>query len=383
MKTRNVLFFQYPWRLWRERLAGVYRYAKMAGWQVCVAEYGRNFESVPAALKFWHPDGLIVEGGYTELANFRRADFRGYPVVFCDARASRMRRPYSGVAHDSSVTAMLAAKELISLGFSDYAFVGNLQPRDWSDHRRNVFAKAVAVAGGRLNVFESSAVQDLDAFRDRLSPWLSALPRPCGLLAANDATADIVLRQLRNRRIKVPEDIAVVGIDNDTLICENTTPTLTSVAPDFERSGYLAAEMLDARMNDRSVKDELRTFTALQVVHRGSTRILKRKDDAIKKALEFIREKAAEGVSPRDVIERIGGSRRQTEYRFRDFVGKSIGEEILAVRLETAKKLLADPSIPIGAVAERCGYSDDSLLRRAFKSATGLSLSEYRKSLTR
>ena len=111
-----------------------------------------------------------------------------------------------------------------------------------------MFAKAVAAAGGRLNVFESSAVQDLDVFRERLGPWLSALPRPCGLLAANDATADIVLRLLRNRRIKVPEDIAVVGIDNDTLICENTTPTLTSVAPDFERSGYLAAEMLDARM---------------------------------------------------------------------------------------------------------------------------------------
>ena len=383
MKSRNILFFQYPWRLWRERLAGVYRYAKKARWQVSVAEYGRNFESIDAALKFWRPDGLIVEGGYTELADFRQSDFRGYPTVFCDARASRMRKPYSGVAHDSSVTAMLAAKELIALGFSDYAFVGNLQPRDWSDHRRDVFAQAVAAAGGRLNVFESSAVQDLDVFRERLSPWLSALPRPCGLLAANDATADIVLRLLRNRRIKVPEDIAVVGIDNDTLICENTTPTLTSVAPDFERSGYLAAEMLDARMNDRGVKDELRTFSALQVIHRGSTRILKRKDDAIKKALEFIREKAADGISPRDVIEQIGGSRRQTEYRFREFVGKSIGEEILAVRLETAKKLLADSSLPIGAVAERCGYSDDSLLRRAFKTATGLSLSEYRKSLAR
>ena len=97
--------------------------------------------------------------------------------------------------------------------------------------------------------------------------------------------------------------------------------------------------------------------------------------------MEFIREKAATGISPRDVVEQIGGSRRHTEYRFREFVGKSIGEEILAVRLETAKKLLADSSIPIGAVAERCGYSDDSLLRRAFKSATGLSLSEYRKSL--
>ena len=383
MKTRNVLFFQYPWRLWRERLAGVYRYAKKARWQVSVAEYGRNFESIAAALRFLRPDGLIVEGGYTELADFRQSDFKGYPTVFCDARASRMRRPYSGVMHDSSETALLAARELLSLGFSDYAFVGNLQPRDWSDRRRDVFSKAVVAAGGRLNVFETSAVQDFDAFREGLKPWLASLPRPCGLLAANDATADIVLRLLKNARIKVPEDIAVVGIDNDPLICENTMPTLTSVAPDFERSGYLAAEMLDARMKDRSVPDEIRTFAAMHVIHRGSTRLLKRKNDAIKKALEFIREKAADGISPRDVIGQIGGSRRQTEYRFREFVGKSIGEELLAVRLETAKKLLSDPSVPIGTVAERCGYSDDSLLRRAFKSDTGMSLSEYRKSLAR
>ena len=379
---RNVLFFQYPWRLWRERLAGVYRYAKKAGWQVCVAEYGRNFESIGAALKFWRPDGLIVEGGYTELPDFRQSDFSGYPVVFCDARASRMARPYSGVVHDSSKTATLAAKELLSLGFKDYAFVGNLQPREWSEQRRKVFAKAVKAAGRCLCDFQSGVLEEFDTFRERLKPWLAALTRPCGLLAANDTTADIVLRVLKNMRIKVPEEIAVVGIDNDPLICENTVPTLTSIAPDFERSGYIAAEMLDARMKGGKARNELRTFAAMHVIHRGSTRILKRKDDAIKKALEFIRERVAEGISPRDVVRQIGGSRRQAEYRFREFVGKSIGEELLAVRLELAKKLLSDPSVPIGSVAAHCGYGNDSSLRRAFRGATGLSLSEYRKSLS-
>ena len=383
MKARNVLFFQYPWRLWRERLAGVYRYAKRADWQVCIAEYGRNFESIPAALRFWRPDGLIVEGGYTELANFRQADFNACPAVFCDARASRMRGAYSGVVHDSLETARLAARELLSLGFPNYAFVGNIQPRDWSDVRRKEFARLVAAEGRNLAVFQPEALEDLDAFRENLRSWLAALPHPCGLFAANDATADIVLRVLRDIRTRVPEDVAVIGIDNDSLICENASPTLTSVAPDFERSGYLAAEMLDVRMKGIEARDELRTFSAVHVIHRGSTRMLKRKDDAIKKAMEFIREKAADGISPRDVVGQIGGSRRQAEYRFREFVGKSIGEEILAVRLETAKKLLSDPSVPLGLVAEKCGYSDDSLLRRAFKSATGLSLSEYRKSLAR
>ena len=380
---RNVLFFQYPWRLWRDRLAGVYRYAKKARWQVSVAEYGRNFESISAALRFWRPDGLIVEGGYTELTGFRQSDFAGYPTVFCDARASRMRRPYSGVVHDSSVTATLAAKELLSLGFSDYAFVGNLQPREWSDHRREVFARVVGAARKGLSVFQPGATEDFDAFRERLRRWLAALPRPCGLLAANDTTADIVLRLLKNMRVKVPDDVAVVGIDNDPLICENTTPTLTSVTPDFERSGYLAAEMLDARMRNGSVRDETRTFAAMHVIHRGSTRMLKRKDDAVRKALEFIREKASEGISPRDVVRHAGGSRRHVECRFREFAGRSIGEELLAVRLEAAKSLLSDPSVSIGSIAERCGYSDGSLLRRAFRSATGMSLSEYRKSLTR
>ena len=95
----------------------------------------------------------------------------------------------------------------------------------------------------------------------------------------------------------------------------------------------------------------------------------------------LIREGVSDGISPRDVVGQIGGSRRQAEYRFREFVGKSIGEEINAVRLEAAKKQLSDLSVPIGSVAARCGYGDDSSLRRAFKAATGMSLSEYRKSL--
>ena len=93
MKSRNILFFQYPWRLWRERLAGIYRYAKGAGWRVSVAEYGRNFDSISDALKFWSPDGIIVEGSYTELEDFSQSAFKGVPAVFCDAAHGSQNMP--------------------------------------------------------------------------------------------------------------------------------------------------------------------------------------------------------------------------------------------------------------------------------------------------
>ena len=379
---KNVLFFQYPWRLWRERLSGVCRYAGKSGWHVSVAEYGRNFESVREAMRFWKPDGVIVEGGYTELPGFRKSDFHVCPTVFCDANPSRMRGGYSGVMHDSAQTAQLAAKELLGLGCSSYAYVGNIQPRDWSVRRQEVFARAVLQTGRSLFSFDGGGTGDFAAFCARLSDWLSKLPLPCGLLAANDATADVVLRALRLLRIKVPEEVAVVGIDNDPLICENTTPTLTSVAPDFEKSGYLAAEILDSMMHGRGNQPRLATFGAMHVIHRGSTRMLKRRDDSIKKALEFIRSRAGDSILPRDVARIIGGSRRQAEYRFREFTGKSIGEELLSVRIEMAKKLLSDPRVPIGMVAQSSGYGNDASFRRVFKAATGMSLSQYRSMAT-
>ena len=106
--------------------------------------------------------------------------------------------------------------------------------------------------------------------------------------------------------------------------------------------------------------------------------MFKRRDDAIKNALEFIRHRAGDSIKPRDVVRVISGSRRQAEYRFREFTGKSIGEELLSVRIEMAKKLLSDPRVPIGIVAQSCGYGNDASFRRAFKSTTGMSLGEFR-----
>ena len=378
---RNVLYIQYPWRQWRSRLAGIYRYAAKAGWCVQMVEHGLTALPVRESLRFWAPDGCIVERSVTDLPGFGETDFGDVPVVYCDADPNRMRRPYLGVEHDSSQTAALAARELVALGLVHFAFVGNIIPRDWSGRRRKVFASAVAATGGTFDDFSPGHHDSIASFFASIRPWLRGLPKPCGILAANDISGDLVLQACRMERLRVPDDIAVVGIDNDDLVCTHSAPTLTSVVPDFEQSGYLAAAMLDEAMAGRLRAPCVRTFGALDIARRNSTRKFKRRDDAVRKVLELIRARACEGLTPAEVCREIGGSRRQAEIRFREVAGRSIGEEIRDVRIARAKALLARRTTQIEAIFSQCGYADSSSLRRAFKAASGLSPREYRAGL--
>ena len=378
-KRRSVLFLQYPWRLWRTRLAGIYRYAAKVGWNVQIAEFGLTSMPIRRELAFWRPDGCIAEGIVTERYGNSVSDFGSTPVVFCDANKAKMPRRYFGVEHDSEATAMLAAKELFSLGFRNYAFVGNIRPRDWSLQRQEAFAKAVAEAGKTFCAFAVERDRSTAEFFERIRPWLRSLPKPCGIMAANDISGDLVLQACRMELIDVPEEISVVSIDNDELVCEHSTPRLTSVMPDFELSGYLAAKMLDDAMSGRGAPHVVK-FGATHVVRRGSTISLPRRDDAIHRAIDRIRLDSCNGLTAAEVCRDIGGSRRHAESRFRKATGQSIGEAIMAARIERAKGLLLNRGIPIDSIFCECGYDSPVSMRRAFRNATGLSMREWRSS---
>ena len=163
-KLKNILYFQYPWRLWRTRLAGIYRYAARAGWNVQVVEHGLTAMPVVRELEYWRPDGCIVEGIVMECPGSKASDFGRTPVVFCDANREKAPRRFFGVEHDSAATAVLAARELLSLGFDDYAFVGNIRPHDWSRRREQVFAREVAAAGCAFHSFASGRDRSAEAF---------------------------------------------------------------------------------------------------------------------------------------------------------------------------------------------------------------------------
>ena len=228
---KSILFVQFPWRMSLVRLAGVYRYASEMGWRVQVAEYGRSTESIPKMLAFWNPDGCIVEGGCLEEKGFDISAFNKVPTVFCDSSHSGRKGGLPGVMQDSSDAAVLAARELLSLGLDDYAFVGYVKHRTWSDQRREMFCRIMGEKGKTCHVFDPRSNSTVDGIISRLGTFLAALPKPCGIFAANDLVADLVLHCCRQNGFAVPESIAVVGVDNDKLICENSTPTLTSVAP--------------------------------------------------------------------------------------------------------------------------------------------------------
>ena len=376
MKT--VLFFQFPWRLWRSRLAGIYRYSRKHDWRLQINEYGRTALPVAKMLAFWHPDGCIVEGGLTELDAFDAKAFGSTPVVYCDPRRDKLAGAYFGIESDSDAVARTAIRELLSLNCRHYAFLGTIQEKTWSDARRAVFQRELSASGRRFDVFHLARPGSIDEFFARIRPWLVALPKPCGILAANDTTADLCLESCRLEGIRVPDDVAVIGIDNDDLVCENCTPTLTSVVPDFERSGYLAAELLDRRMSDPSAKPDIIPFGASHIVRRHSTRRFVRRDDRVSNAVEFIRTQACSGIRAADVVHEIGGSRRAAEQRFRSLTGHSIGEELLTARIARAQELLASRACPIKLVFTKCGYANDASLRRAFKKTTGVSMHEWR-----
>ena len=388
---KNVLYFQFPWRLWRVRLAGIYRYAERAGCNVQMVEHGITAQPVNKALEFWNPDGCIVERSITELPGFDPAMFGNLPVVYCDADPTRFRMPIANVRHDSSEAATVAANELFALAVRSFAFVGNIIPREWSARRRDVFHAAICKrfgetpedrgslvgGGGSFSAFEPNATDSIAQFYANIRPWLRELPKPCGILAANDISGDLVLRALRMERIRVPEEAAVIGIDDDELVCTHATPSLTSVRPDFERSGYLAAKLLDDIVAGRAAAPCTVTFGVADVARRNSTRQFHRRDDAVRRALETIRARACDGLTPAEVCREIGGSRRQAETRFRELAGRSIGEEIRDVRVAHAKALLTRRARAIDTIYFECGYRDASSLRRAFKAVTGLSLRKY------
>lgn len=380
MKT-ILYFYESAFMMWRRRLAGIYTIARAEGWHVESVDVGELDHGVRSVLEYWKPDGVIVEGGVFRHKGCPSNAFAGQTAIYCDADASVVGRNYFGVRHNSADVVKKAVRELLMRNFDAYGYVHYRTHRDWSDEREAIFRQQIDVCGKEGRVFVSwkhPKNEDSAAFGKRLEAFIAELPKPCGILAANDEMAVHVLRAAESAGISVPQDIAVMGIDNDELVCENTSPTLSSVSPAFERAGKLAAGLLARRLRVPTLKPVVLEFGSTPLERRHSTRKTERVDMRAERAVEYVRANACKGITAADVIRQMGMKVRMAEYRFREVAKRSIRDEIVAVRVARAKDLLRNSKMSVNDIYLKCGYRDPRSLRAVFTKTTGCSPLQWR-----
>lgn len=367
-------------RIQEMKLAGIRRFAAMAGWEVVpVAEAESRPQKLSALLKRFRPAGVIVEcsAAHKDLSPKR---FGPTPVVYLDCSRTLYGKESVRITHDGKATVKAVFRELASTRPDGYAFVGYRFRRTWSELRERAFKRLTAEAGMSCRVFPFK-VESEGARAVRLAEWLGRLPRKTAVFAANDQTAVEILAAAQTSRLSIPRDFTVVGVDN--LDPKEPGPTLSSVQVDSELAGYRAAQLLDEVMRSGSPVSGKTTYGPLLTVRRESTRGFGRREPRILSAVDLIRREACNGLTAANVVKHLGGSRRLVDLRFRETLGHSILDEIENVRLEKVCYLLAHTETPIGAIASLCGYKTDIALRKFFRERMGQPLSAWRKANAR
>ena len=376
MKT-TVLYVSYCGKfVSRQFRVGVQRYAKLKGWNLQIVPW-EECRRLRQLIDFWKPIGCILEDS-ADVGDRLLADGRKLPVVALDGQDSAKRKNRFRIMHDSRASAELAARALMSLGRDHYAFVGFPYGANWSKVREDAFREILRQGGKPCCVYRPSGTKG--EWNRSLCRWLGGLPRPCAVFAANDEVGIAVMSACAHLGLSVPDDVAVLGVDNDEELCESATPTLSSIHVDAERGGYMAAELLDERLRNPSMKPQVRFFGPLMVMNRMSTCSRARSDDRVRRGVEFIRNGIGGELSVGDIARSMGCSERQARFLFAEALGHSVQDEIRNARLERVFFYLRCTKCSISAIANFVGLRDPASLRRFFREQTGRSLSDWRKS---
>ncbi len=362
----------------RRILSGIARYAREFGPWAIYHEPRDLGASPPGWLRQWRGDGIIAR-----LQNQRIAEAvakTGLPAVDVLGVVRVAGVPLVHV--DDAAVARLAAEHLIERGFRQYGCLA-VKGLGWSQKRRDTFVRTVAVMGYPCSVHHvgerSSSDASWEQQQDRLSRWIKSLPKPTGVLVVSDPQGQRMLEACRRVGVLVPEELAVIGVDNDETICEICDPPLSSVIADHARVGYEAARLLDRLMRGRRAPKEPVLTKPTGVAMRRSTDMLAIEDDDVARALRFIRQRACRGIGVDDVVGHVLVSRTSLKRRFRVVLDRSIHDEIVAQRIKRSQQLLAESFLPLKEVARKSGFATQNYMGVVFKAKTGKSPGQYRK----
>lgn len=363
----------------RDVLKGIRRWLSEQGpWSVYLET--RSLESqAPPWLRGWKGDGILVRTGTAALARQVRAT--SVPVVELRSRRYNPRVPWVGI--DNRALGELVAEHLLDRGFRHFGLLA-LDSEEFFRERCANFVATLRRRKLSCDVLQAPSGAEhparWEAQQRGLVRWLRRLPKPAGIMACTDQLGFWLLDACARTGISVPEEIAVVGVENDEALCAMSRPPLSSVALNTERVGYEAARMLDRLMRGRRPSSPVLHVEPLGVVVRQSSDVIAVEDARLAAALRHLREQAGRGIGVEDVLRAVPVSRSTLERGFRKLLGRSPHEELVRLRLDLARRLLLETDLKLSAVAQRAGFRHVQQFCSSFKKAFGKTAGRYRRS---
>ena len=319
---------------------------------------------VSELLAFWRPDACVVNND-----SLPAKAFAAYPTVFLH-RTDKSNNPrHAMVSFDEKAVAETAAHHLLSLNLASYAYVPPDTGEEWSRERERYFVRILGLSGyGVMSYVHPRSRLSVPKRLSRLADWIADLPRPVGIFAANDSVAANVTAACDHRHIDIPQDVAVIGVDDNKEVCEASRPALSSIANDVIATRIETLRILERIVSGHEPDSRHVKIKPIGVVRRASTLRAKKNDPAVLAACELIRKEACNGLKARDVAATFPCGRRMAEIRFRAVLGHSILDEIRAMRRARAKMAVTPfRSMLCDEVAELCGYHSWSSVYRLIK----------------
>jgi LacI family transcriptional regulator len=360
----------------REILAGVRQYlAKYGPWSAFVEL--RSLESEPPEwLHNWHGDGILTRTFTEKMAKL--VSETGLPAIELRSPSLCPNLPWVGM--DNRRIGQMVAEHFINRGYINFAAY-TLDVEPFFQERVRNFVTELQKKGYDCEELPSDGNgnrSDWEKSQNRLSEWLNALPKPVGVFAANDQLGVRILDACERMEIAVPEDVAVVGTENEETLCSFATPTLTSVQFDGRQVGYKAAGLLDTLISGGSIARET-LVESPGIAARGSTNDLVINDGLIRSAVRIIREEALSGINVGDVCNRLNVSRSTLERRMKQNLHRTPKNELLRVRFKEVERLLRETDFTMETISELAGFTHCHYLQTAFKDRHGVTPGQFRQ----
>jgi len=367
----------------RGLLYGIIQYSNLHGPWLCYMEpefYRKDKEESHKWLRGLGADGVMAHTWDQDLIEtIVNLDI---PAIIHGPMEKPIHRAYP-LFTDEAGTGHMAAKYFMERGFKNFAYCGF--DMIWSQQKGDGFKCTLSEAGFQTSFYQQPCAKHLripPKEQVLIAAWIKSLPKPLALMACNDDRALDVLAACKIAQFKIPEDVAILGVDNDELLCKFSYPQLSSIVLSTERAGYEAAKVLDKLIKGEKISDKEKNVTTLpmHVVTRQSTDTMAIDDKAVVNAVSYIRNNSRKMITVGHVAQVVGLSRRALEQHFRKALNHSVHDEIKHTRVNQMANMLVSTNLPISQIAKLLGYSKaNNNISRYFKQQKGMSPLKYRK----